>query len=310
MALQRSFQKDQSKTQESKVDYKPLPERVPDTQYQDRLRYILEHGIWAGDTPQGEDALTCLHVPDMVFDLSNGLPVITERKMGFWRGPIAEIIAFMNGARTIDEIKGFGCNFWDDYRGMGTELGLEPDDMGPGSYGAAFHDFPMPDGKTLNQFAQVLEQIKDFPSMRTHLVTSWIPFYTARGKNRKVIVAPCHGVIIQFRILGGRLNMVMVQRSADMPIGVPSNMIQYATLLLMVCQVTGYQPGHYIHKLIDAHIYADQLENIEELIKRKPRPFPVLHIDPNVDNLFVFRKEHFALDEYDPHPAMVIPYNA
>lgn len=287
--------------------YKPVSERMPDTQYQNAIRYILDNGELAADTPQDVSAITCLTVPRMVFDFSNGVPLITERKIGFWRKPIAEIIAFINGARTVDEIEAFGCDFWSDYRGAGSELGLDPDDLGPGSYGAAFHDYEVPEGGTLNQFEQVLEQIRNYPHLRTLLITPWKPYYTARGKRRKVVVAPCHGWV-QFRILNGTLHMIMDQRSADVPIGVPSNMLQYAALMLMVCQVTGYPPGKYIHTLKDAHVYQDQVEAIENVIQRTPRHFPTLHLDPDVTNLFDFRIEHFALEDYDPHPPVKIPY--
>ena len=291
--------------------YKPLAERTPDTQYQDRLKYILEHGEMALDTPQGVPALTCFGtLAPMVFNLSNGVPLITERSMEkFWKKPVGEIIAFINGARTIDEIESYGCTgYWEDYRGKGTMLGLDPDDLGPGSYGPAFHDFPMSDGRTLNQFEQMLEQIRDFPTLRTLRITPWIPFYTARGPNRKVQVAPCHGEL-HFRILNGKLHMRMDKRSGDVPVGEPSNMIQYAALFLMMCQVTGYPPGNFIYSFSDAHIYENQIEKVRELVERKPRPFPILRLDPTVTDLFAFRAEHFTLEEYDPHPAMTILYS-
>jgi thymidylate synthase len=289
--------------------YRPFALRTPDTQYQDRARYILEHGVLVKETPQGIGALTCFGtLPQMVFDLTNGIPLITERKIGFWKKPIAEILSFVNGARTIDEIESYGCDFWKDYRGKGTKIGLEPDDMGPGSYGAAFHDFEIPGGGTLNQFEQLLEQIRKYPNLRTHLVTPWKPYYTARGPNRKVIVAPCHGWL-HFRVINGKLHMEMHQRSADLPIGEPSNMVQYAALLLMVCQVTGYPPGNYIQSFADAHIYENQIEAMRELVTREARPLPILQLDPSVTNLFDFRVEHFSLEEYGPHPAMKIPYS-
>lgn len=287
---------------------KPFEERTPDTQYRDRISEILTNGVLVKDTPQGVGALTCFGtLSPLVYDLSNGIPLITERKMGFWRKPVAELIAFINGARTIDQLEAFGCNFWDDYRGQGVKFGLEPDDLGPGSYGAAFHDFEIPEGGTLNQFQQLIEQITNYPSIRTLLVTPWKPYYTARGPNRKVIVAPCHGWL-HFRVIENKLHMRMDQRSADMPIGVPSNMIQYSALLLMICQVTGYEPGNYIHSFADAHVYEDQIETMNELIKREPSPFPTLSLDPNIKNLFDFRAEHFTLEDYNPQPAMKIAY--
>ena len=289
--------------------YRSLTERTPDTQYRDRLTYILEHGALVKDTPQGVGALTCFGtLAPVVFNLSNGVALITERKIGFWRKAIAEIIAFINGARTVDEIESYGCDFWKDYRGKGTKFGLDPDDMGPGSYGPAFHDFEVPGGGVLNQFEQLLEQIRLYPTLRTHLVTPWKPYYTARGENRKVIVAPCHGWL-HFRVIDGKLHMRMDQRSADMPIGVPSNMIQYAALLLMICRAAGYPPGNYVHSFADAHIYENQIEAMRGLVTREALPFPILRFDPTVRNLFDFRVEHFSLEEYDPHPAMKIPYS-
>lgn len=291
--------------------YRPLAERTPDTQYADSLVYVLAHGELAKNTPQGIGALTCFGtVRPMVFDLSNGVPLITERKISSWKSAVAEIIAFINGARTIDEIESFGVNpaFWSPYRGKGTELGLSPNDMGPGSYGAVFHDYERADGTKLNQFEQVLEQLNDYPHMRSHRITNWRPDYTARGPERKVIVTPCHGKI-HFRVLNGKLHLRMDQDSADLPIGVPHNMIQYAALLLMVCQVTGYPPGNYVHSFSDAHIYENQIEKARELAGREARPFPSLRLHSEVKNLFDFRVEHFSLEEYDPHTALTIPYS-
>ena len=290
--------------------YKPLAERTPDTQYKKRIISTLQHGELVRNTPQGVGALTCFAtLAPMVFDLRNGIPFITERSMaGFWKKPIAEIIAMINGARTIDEYEAFGCDYWKDYRGKGVQLRLDPDDLGPGSYGPAFHDFEVPSGGTLNQFAQLIEQIQNYPDLRTHLITPWKPYYTARGPNRKVQVAPCHGWL-HFRVINGRLHMEMHQRSADMPTGVPSNMAEYAALLLMVCQVTGYSPGNYVHSFSDAHIYENQVKKMRELIRRESRLFPILRLDSSVRNLFDFRVEHFSLEEYDPQPAMKIPYS-
>lgn len=291
--------------------YKPLAERTQDTQYQDNVRYILENGELVRDNPQKDGAFTCFATTTrMVFNPRNGVPFITERSMGnIWRKPVGEIFGMINGETTIEGLESYGCKgFWSPYRGMGTELGLAPNDLGPGSYGAAFHDFPMPDGKTLNQFDQLIEQIRKYPGMRTHLVTPWIPFYTARGPNRKVIVAPCHGWV-HGRVMNGRLHLHMFQRSGDFPLGVANNMIQYAVLHLALCQVTGLEPGNYIHVVSDAHIYENQVEKMYELVGRKPRPFPILRIDPSVKNLFDFRAEHFTLEEYNPHPAMTIPYS-
>lgn len=288
--------------------YKVLADRTPDTQYRDRLQFILDHGTLVKETPQGVGAITCFGtVPPMIFDLRNGVPLVTERKISFWPKAVAEIIAFINGARTIDEIESYGCDYWEEYRGKGTSLGLAPNDMGPGSYGPGFHDYETPRGDTLNQLQQVIDQIREHPSVRTHLVTPWKPYYTARGPNRKVIVAPCHGWL-HFRVIDGKLHMRMDQRSADMPIGVPSNMIEYAALFLMICQVTGYEPGNYIHTFADAHIYEDQVEKVYKLLSRDSKPFPVMRLDPTITNLFDFRVEHFTIEEYEPNGHISFPY--
>lgn len=296
--------------------YKPLTERTRDYQYRDRLLHILKYGLHAEGLTQGVGAVTSFgELAPMRFDLRNGVPLITERALPSWKSAVAEIIAFINGARTIDEIESYGVNkaFWGPYRGKG--YGPDGNDMGLGSYGAAFHDYPIPVGEpgyTLNQFVQLLDQVREHKHMRTHLVTPWIPYYTARGPNRKVIVAPCHGWL-HVRVLSDRdgterLHMRMDQRSADMPIGVPHNMIQYAALQLMICQVLGIMPGNYLHSFADAHIYQNQVEKVGELVGRLPRPFPTLHLDPSIRNLFDFRVHHFELREYDPHPKMDIPY--
>ena len=289
--------------------YKPYSERTPDAQYQQRLATILERGVLVKDTPQGVGAITCFgELEPMVFDLSNGVPLITERKIGFWKKGVAEIIAFINGARNLESIESYGCNFWKDYSGKGTMFGLEPNDLGPASYGGAFHDFPMPDGGSFNQFTHIVEQIKNYPYVRTLVVTPWIPFYIGRGPGQqKAVVSPCHGWL-HFRVFGDRLSMIMNQRSADFPIGVPSNMIQYAALLLMVAQVTGLKPWKFVHSFGDAHIYEDQVEPVRELLKREPKRLPTLSINPNVSDLFAFRIEDFEITDYDPHPPLTIAY--
>lgn len=288
--------------------YLPLDMRRPDSQYKSRLAQILDEGVAIKETPQGVGARMCFgDLAPMVFDIENGVPLVTERKIGFWKKGVSEILAFINGARTTDELEAYGCNFWKDYAGRGVEFGMEPNDLGPGSYGAAFHDFEIPGGGALNQFEQVVEQITKYPSARTHLVTPWKPYYTARGPRRKVIVAPCHGWL-HFRVVDGKLLMRMDQRSADMPVGVPSNMIQYSALLLMMAQVTGLRPWKYIHSFSDAHIYEDQVEKTRELVQRESGKLPILRLDPSIKNLFDFRIEHFTLEEYDAGTPMAIPY--
>lgn len=289
--------------------YKPYNERTPDSQYQDRLRFILKNGVLISKTPQDIGAITCFgELPQMVFDLSNGAPIITERKIGFWRKPIAEILAFAHGARTLDELKERGCDFWEDYRGKGAKFGLDPDDLGPGIYGAAFHDFPMPNGDTFNQFEHVIDQIRNYPAIRTHLVSPWIPFYIGRGGHQKAVVSPCHGWL-HFRVFGDKLSMRMDQRSADFPIGVPANMVQYAALLMMIAQATGLRPWKFIHSFGDAHVYENQIEKVRELLGREPRKLPTLRLMTSGTDFWKYRADDFEISDYEPHPGMKIPYS-
>jgi len=195
---------------------KPFRKRTPDTQYRDRLSTILNKGVLIKETPQGAGAITLFgELPPMVFNLSeetgNGFPMITERSVeGFWKQPIAEIFAFINGVRTLDGLKEFGCHFWKPWgtEEKCTKRGLEPGDLGPGSYGGAFHDFPTTEGESFNQFLNILQQIKERPELRTHFISPWIPQYAIRikRKTQKVVVCPCHGWI-HLRIINGALNL-------------------------------------------------------------------------------------------------------
>lgn len=288
--------------------YKPYNERTPDNQYKNVLREILENGEQC-KCQQGIDALTLIGTTPMRFRLDNGFPMITERNIkSFWKQPIGEICAFINGIRTLEGLREFGCNFWGPWgtKAKCEKRGLEEGDLGLGSYGAGFHDFPTVDGGSFNQFQHVIEQIVELPHLRTHFISPWIPQYIGRGKGKqqKVVVAPCHG-FIHIRIMNGKLSLHMFQRSGDVPVGVPSNMIQYAALTLMIAQITGYEPYEYVHTISDAHIYVNQVEQVEKLIDRDSRPFPSVKIDTSVNDLFSFRKDHFTLlDDYNPHPSM------
>lgn len=283
---------------------KPYRERTPDQQYADRLKYILENGLLKNQTIQGTPQIVCLHVPSMIFDLQNGAPLITERKISFWRSAIGEICAFINGARTQKELESFGCTWWKSWT---TEkkckvFDLTEGDLGPASYGPAFRNYPTPDGGKINQFEAIIEQIKEKPYLATHDITPWIPGWII-GPKRKAVVAPCHGWC-HFEVINERLHLIMRQRSADFPIGVPSNMIQYAALLIMLAKVTGYEPGTFVHQFCNAHIYVDQIPAAEEMIRREPRRLPTLTLKSTKNDLLSFRADDFVLTDYNPHPAI------
>ena len=288
--------------------YLPYGDRTPDFQYQRVLCHILEKdGTRTKNQFQTTGTITSVTAPLMIFPLANGAPLITEREIGFWRKPISEIIAFINGARTLGELRKYGDKkTWASWWGRWVteekcgRFGLETGDLGPGSYGAGFHY------EGFNQWEHLVKQIRERPWLRTHRVTPWVPRYCLQhnGLQRQVVVAPCHGDV-QITILEDRMYLRMDQRSGDVPVGIPSNMIQYAALLLMLAQVTGYKPYMFIHSIHDAQIYEDQIAHVKKIIHRRPNAFPTLRItDTRIDDLFAFRPEHFELTDYHPPPAM------
>lgn len=295
---------------------KPVDERTPDTQYKNLLKQILDNGVRT-ESQQGTDAITLMGPNPMHFKLENGFPMITERNMNpktsenlpvtIWQQAIGEMCCFINGGRTLKQLENFGCHWWSAW---GTpekcaKRGLEPGDLGPGSYGAAFHDFPTQDGGTYNQFQNIIEQIREIPHLRTHFITPWIPQYIIRGKGKqqKVVVAPCHGWI-HLRVIDNKLTLHMFQRSADVPVGVPANMIQYAALLMMIAKATKTVPYEFIHSFSDAHIYVDQVPAVETMLARESKVFPTINLDSSITDLFAFRKDHFTLADYNPHPGI------
>jgi thymidylate synthase len=291
---------------------KPFEQRTPDGQYGALLSRVLAEGETI-PTRQGPGALTVMQ-QTMRFDLGNGFPMITERSIeGFWRRPIGELCAFINGVTTVEGLKAFGCDWWGEWAtpDKTAKRGLPPGDIGPGSYGGAFHDFPTGEGIGFDQFQHLVEQIRELPGDRTHFVSPWIPQYNVRGagKTPRTTIAPCHGWV-HVRVLNGRLHLHMFQRSGDVPVGVPSNMVQYAALLLMLEHLTGYAAAVYYHTISDAHIYADQVDAVRKMIAREPRRLPTVMLNDigrKVDDIHDFRCEHFDLTDYDPFPGLRIP---
>lgn len=301
---------------ENTAKMKPVKDRTPDSQYQDLLRNILENGVTT-NSQQGVDAITLMGPQNLHYKLENGFPIINARNMApkeserlpvtVWKQAIGEILGFANGARTLKQLEKFGCSWWSPW---GTEKkcskrGLETGDLGPGSYGAAFHDFPTVEGETYNQFQNIIEQIREFPHLRTHFISPWIPQYTIRGtsKQQKVVVAPCHGWI-HLRVIDNNLTLHMFQRSADVPVGVPSNMAQYAALTMAIAHATGTIPYEYIHSFSDAHIYVDQVPAVKTMLEREPKRLATMKLNTDKKDFFNFRIEDFELSDYEPHPGI------
>jgi thymidylate synthase len=289
--------------------YLPPGAREPDSQYRQMLERIVASGA-AVPTRQGPAALTLMQ-QTMRFDLPNGFPVITERSVkSFWRKPIGELCAFINGATTLDELADFGCDWWGAWATpqKTSSRGLPPGHLGPGSYGGAFRHFPAADGSEFDQFAHLVEQIRELPNDRTHFVSPWIPQYQVRGRGKtpRTTIAPCHGWV-HVRVIGGSLHLHMFQRSGDVPVGVPANLIQYAALLLMLEQLTGITAAAYYHTISDAHIYENQMDSVMVMLGRQARRLPTVGLTEQgakVNDIHDFRAEHFELSDYEPHPAI------
>ena len=304
-----------------KPAYKPFEKRARDFQYRGALQSTLPvhlsvrgRGEYVKNEFQKTGRYSNFAMPPLDFLFENGFPLITERKIGFWRKFINEMWAFMNGARTLDELRTYGNektwpNFWENwvYAEKCARFNQAPGDLGDGSY-SVFGKYPTPDGASFNQFLAMIDQIRDYPSVTTHMVTSWMPVYAlGTEKNpRKVVVAPCHGTAVRVIINNGKLTLQHVQRSADMPVGAVGNIIGYASVALALARVLNVEPYRYVHFFMDGHTYENQINPwVNEILKRDPRPFPTLHIREDAPKDFLeLRAEHFELTDYDPHPAM------
>lgn len=303
-------------------------DRQPDLQYHKLLESIRKTGRVALSGME-EGSVELLGYM-MRFNLAEGgFPLITERDLmrgttpeiiesyqsdpslrsvtGPVKQALGEIIAFINGARTQEDLESYGCRFWAPWTSdpaKAKKRGLELGDLGPGSYGAAFHDFPDGDS-TFNQYSTMIEQIKARPELRTHIITPFIPQYISRapGRQQKVLVVPCHGLQhYNVDTYNKEISLVHWQRSADVPIGLPFNMVHYAALLMMVGQVTGYKPKELVFQISNAHIYNQHFEQVDELLNRKPFAFPKLILDSSITKLEDFRVEHFSIQDYNAHP--------
>ncbi|HSI20979.1 MAG TPA: thymidylate synthase [Verrucomicrobiae bacterium] len=329
------------------ISYKPFLERTPDSQYQDALRAVFERGVRASSAHE-TGSVTLMGQVNFCYHMSNGYPLIPDRNMDpppsekmpipQWQQAKAEILAFINGAHTQEELEKFGClSFWrDTVTGEEGERkckkrGLEVGDLGPASYGAVFGKFPLIEPKLLqkirhtlspdaltefdaalralkvadgfNQVKAVLNQIKNEPKLRTHWIEPWYSPGIWR-EDQSVVVCPCHGWI-HIRILDdGQLYYHMHQRSGDMVLGVPNNIVEHAGLALAFARATGYPLAQYSHSISDAHLYLNHMEAVETLLSRPPRRLPTMKLREGVDDLFAIRREDFILSDYFPHPGI------
>jgi thymidylate synthase len=258
--------------------------------YLDLLRHVRDRGARKDDRT-GTGTLSVFGY-QMRFDLAAGFPLLTTKKI-HTKSVIHELLWFLKGSTNVAYLRENGVTIWDEWADARGELGP--------IYGYQWRSWPAPDGTHIDQITQVVEQIRRNPSSRRLIVSAWNVADIA-----KMALAPCHA-LFQFYVADGRLSCQMYQRSADIFLGVPFNTASYALLTLMMAQVTGLKPGELVHTLGDAHLYLNHLEQAEEQLARAPRALPVMKLNPAVKDLFAFRFEDFALEGYDPAPAIRAP---
>ncbi len=226
------------------------------------------------------------------FDLAAGFPLVTTRKLHL-KSIIHELLWFLRGDTNIAYLKANGVSIWDEWAD-------EAGNLGP-VYGAQWRSWPRRDGGTIDQIAGVIDAIRKTPHSRRLVVSAWNP-----ADVDSMALPPCHA-LFQFHVADGRLSCQLYQRSADIFLGVPFNIASYALLTHMVAQVTGLQPGEFVHTFGDAHLYLNHLEQADAQLARAPLPLPRLVLDPSVSNIDDFRFEHIAVVDYQSHPAIKAP---
>lgn len=253
--------------------------------YLDLMRLVLDQGTDRHDRTGVGTRSVFGH--QMRFDLSRGFPLLTTKKLHL-RSIIHELLWFLKGDTNIAYLKDNGVRIWDDWAD-------ENGDLGP-VYGYQWRSWPDPKGGSVDQIANVLEQIRTSPQSRRLIVSAWNP-----AQVDDMQLPPCH-CLFQFYVANGRLSCQLYQRSADIFLGVPFNIASYALLLSMVAQVTGLKPGEFVHTLGDAHLYSNHLAQAEQQLGRTPNAPPRLNLNSEVNDLFDFQFDDIEIVDYQPHP--------
>jgi thymidylate synthase len=228
----------------------------------------------------------------MRFNLADGFPLVTTKKLHL-KSIVYELLWFLRGETNVRYLRDHGVSIWNDWA---DEVG----ELGP-VYGYQWRSWPGRNGESIDQIADVIEQTQTNPDSRRLIVSAWNP-----ADVPAMALPPCH-LLFQFYVADGRLSCQMYQRSADVFLGVPFNIASYALLTMMVAQVTGYEPGDFVHTFGDAHLYDNHLEQARLQLSREPRALPTMRIDPAVRSIFDFEFDNFQLENYHPHPHIPAP---
>ena len=254
-------------------------------QYQELLQHILATGTDKSDrTGTGTRSVFGYQ---MRFDLADGFPLVTTKKIHF-KSVAYELLWFLRGDTNTRFLTDNGVSIWNEWADADGELGPV--------YGAQWRTWKTTDDRTIDQIAEVQQQLRDNPDSRRHIVSAWNV-----AELDQMALPPCH-LLFQFYVANDRLSCQLYQRSADVFLGVPFNIASYALLTVMMAQACGYQPGDFVHTLGDAHLYQNHLAQAELQLGRDPRPLPQIRLAEQVVSIFDFEYEHIQLMNYDPHP--------
>ncbi|CUA84124.1 thymidylate synthase [Chelatococcus sambhunathii] len=258
--------------------------------YLDLLRRVLDEGARKSDRT-GTGTLSVFG-HQMRFDLAEGFPLVTTKKLHL-RSIVHELLWFLKGDTNVRYLQENKVSIWDEWADENGNLGPV--------YGKQWRAWEGADGRTVDQIAWVVDEIRRNPDSRRLVVSAWNP-----AEIDRMALAPCH-CLFQFHVADGRLSCQLYQRSADVFLGVPFNIASYALLTQMMAQVTGLVPGDFVHSFGDAHLYLNHLDQAREQLARAPRPLPRLVLNPAVRSIFDFTFEDIVIEDYDPHPAIRAP---
>jgi len=254
-------------------------------QYLDLMQHVMDNGVLK-ENRTGIDTISTFGYQTR-YDLSEGFPMVTTKKMHL-RSIIHELLWFLNGDTNISYLKEHGVRIWDEWAD-------DKGNLGP-VYGAQWRSWPTASGETVDQIEDLIKQIKENPDSRRLIISAWNV-----GEIENMALPPCH-CLFQFYVANGKLSCQLYQRSADVFLGVPFNIASYALLTLMMAQVTGLEPGDFVHSFGDVHIYTNHIEQVQKQLQRSPKPLPQMTINPDVKSIFDFKFEDFTLEDYKFHP--------
>jgi thymidylate synthase len=267
-----------------------LQQEIIMQQYLELLKHVRDNGVEKGDRT-GVGTLSVFGY-QMRFDLAKTFPLVTTKKMHM-RSIIHELLWFLKGDTNIKYLHDNKVTIWDEWADSEGNLGPV--------YGYQWRSWPAPDGRHIDQISKLIQDLKTNPNSRRLIVSAWNV-----ADIDKMALAPCH-CLFQFYVANGKLSCQLYQRSADIFLGVPFNIASYALLTLMLAQVTGLQPGEFVHTLGDAHLYLNHLEQTNLQLSREPLPLPRMELNPAVKDLFAFKYEDFTLLDYQSYPAISAP---